>query len=155
MTVTKPLFIALFLLLTLVACSTSPYERGLALGEKHVEQLRAKTLTFEQFAADTADAIDEDADDREIADFHRGYREGVAPERVLLAALIAGEAAAETLRAAGTIADEVLTRTRDELEAADREAVREAGKKTGELFRAFEDSAKEFEKGVREGMKER
>lgn len=150
---TKPLLAALFFLLVSVACSKSPHERGFALGQQHAEQLRAKTLTFDKFTADLNDGVDEDAGEQELAEFRRGYGEGVAPARVELAGMIAGEAAAEGVRTLGVVTEQVVTRVRAELEGADRAAIREAGKKTGDLIRLFQESADEFQKGLEEGAK--
>lgn len=148
---TKTLLVALLLLLVLVACSKSPEERGLALGHKHAEQLRAKALTFETFTADLDQALDDGADEDEVAEFRAGYAKGIEPARLELAALIAGEAAAETVRGLGVVSAEVVNRVRAELESADRDAIREAGKKTGELIRLLQETADEFGKGLKEG----
>jgi hypothetical protein len=149
---------ALFSLLLATACSQSPYERGLELGKQHAELLRDHELTFERFTADL-DAADDRYDDQQDRDeLRRGYEEAIEPVRTELTRMIAEELTGDAIDQIGATARGLVDGIKRKISTSDgkldREKVRALGRDVGKLLRRFEEGAKEFGKGVEEGLEE-
>ncbi len=155
--VTRAILLALSLLLTLAACTKSPYERGFALGEEHAKLLRAGQLTFDRFTADLdrADRDLPDADERR--ELRRGYAEATESVRVELAKMLVEALAVGAADQAGQTARALVDAFKSAIETPegrlDREKIHSFGQGVGKFLREVDQAADEFQKGVDEGLK--
>jgi hypothetical protein len=150
---------ALLLAVTLfsAACSATPFERGLELGREHAQRLKKGELTFERFARDLDRADERSGDARARDEFERGYAEATAPVRAELIEMVTATLATQAIDDLGATTSGMVSGIRASLEKdgeLDREKIRGAGRKMGELMNVMKEGLDEFHRGMEEGLGE-
>lgn len=142
-----------------VGCS-DPHASGVALGQRHANELKEGSITYERLSREFAEGEAQQNTAEAQSSFETGYIEGIEPARSELAALYRANAAKRVGKTVGKTIREVIDSVSDAVDelSKDEEAAREEAKKLGRRFgrivRGIEEAVEAAAEGFEEELKD-